>query len=178
MSTGYAILGETERLLLRAPQVRDLEQIAALWSDPAVTKHIGGPRDPASVLEFFREYTAEPESSAEEEGERWWSIIVRTSGALVGLCSLLDKEIEGQMETELGYFLLPAYWGRGYATEAARLVARHAFSDLQLESLVAIIHPQNAGSISVVRKLGMQFEREILRPSGAIKLVYRLDRRV
>ena len=173
-SKQMSVLGETERLLLRIPEEGDLDLIADLWADPEVTAYIGGPRDRDMVANSFREYGADPESYARDEGESWWSIVERGSGALIGLCSLLEKDVAGQTETDLGYFLLPAYWGRGYATEAASLVATHAFSDLELASLVAIIHPDNAGSIAVARKLGMRFEQAEQRSDGVVRHVYRL----
>ncbi len=151
-----------------------MEQISALWTDPAVTEHIGGPRDRNLVTDFFRQYAADPDGCSEVEGERWWSAIERTSGELVGLCSLIEKEVEGRPEIDFGYFLLPSYWGRGYATEAAGLVIEHAFSDLRLESLVAVIHPDNTRSASVARKLGMRLEREVLRSDGVVRHLYRL----
>lgn len=176
MSTSLRSLGETERLRLRQPLDEDLDKIADLWADEIVTEHIGGPRDRSMVLEFFREYASNPEPYAQDEGERWWSIIETSSEQLVGLSSLIEKEIEGRVETDLGYFLLPAYWGKGCATEAARRVAEYAFSELHLESLVAVIHPENAASISVARRLGMRLEAEVLRPGGVMRHVYRLVR--
>jgi RimJ/RimL family protein N-acetyltransferase len=169
-------LGETERLFLRTPEEGDLDRIADLWADPGVTAYVGGPRDQGMVVGFFREYAADPEPFARDEGERWWSIVERSSGEFAGLCSLLEKEVAGQTETEIGYYLLPACWGQGYATEAGGLVAAHAFSDLQLVSLVAIIDPDNAGSIAVARKLGMRFEAADKRSDGVVRHVYRLWR--
>jgi RimJ/RimL family protein N-acetyltransferase len=169
-------LGETEYLRLRAPREEELEAIADLWTDARATEHIGGPRDRDMILDGFREYTADPHSCVQNEGERWWAIIELSSGELVGLSALLEKEIDSQTETELGYFLVPAYWGPGYATEAASLVANHAFSDLELGSLVAVIDPQNAPSVGVARKVGLEFEREALRPDGVIRHLYRLRR--
>lgn len=177
MSKASTILGQSKRLLLRRPEDSDLEAIAALWADPAATEHIGGPRDRGMILDSFRQYAADPDTFAQQEGERWWSIVERSSGALIGLCSLLEKEVAGQIETEIGYYLLPAHWGRGYATEAAHLVVEHAFNALQLSSLVAIIHPQNAASIAVAGRLGMWLEREVPRPDGVVRQVYRLRRR-
>lgn len=94
----------------------------------------------------------------------------------MGLCHLIEKEIEGQTEVEVGYFLLSAYWGQGYATEAASLVVAYAFFELQLESVVAVIDPGNDASISVARRLGMQLEQEVLRSDGVTRRVYRLSR--
>jgi RimJ/RimL family protein N-acetyltransferase len=175
MSEPLSILSETHRLLLRLPEESDLDAIADLWADPRVTAHIGGPRDRQMVVDSFREYIADPESQARDEGERWWSVVERDSGELVGLCSLLEKEVAGQTETDLGYFLLPTYWGQGYATEAARLVAAHAFSALGLPSLVAVIDPRNAASIAVARKLGMELELAEERSDAVVRHIYRLD---
>ncbi len=169
-------LGETDRLLLRAPLEEDLNPIVDLWMDPLVTKHIGGPRDHDMVLGYFQDYANNPEASVREERDRWWSVLERSSGQFIGLCSLSEKEIEGQTETDLGYFFLPSFWGKGYATEAARRVAEYAFSELQLESVVAVIDPINAASKAVALRLGMALERETLRPDGVFRQVYRLKR--
>jgi ribosomal-protein-alanine N-acetyltransferase len=169
-------LGETERLVLRAPQEQDLEPLLVLWTDPEVTRYVGGPRDTNVVMDHFCAYAEDPMAFVESEHEWWWSIIERSSGKLVGLCSLVEKEIEGQTEIDLGYFLLPAYWGKGYASEAISQVVELAFSGLHLESLVAVIHPENTASIGVARRLGMQLERQVLRSDGVTRQVYRLKR--
>ena len=170
------MLGQTDRIYLRTLEEKDLDQILALWTNPAVTRHIGGPREPRVVLDHFRQLIRDPEAFAQEEAEWWWSIIELPSGELVGLCHLIEKEVEGQTEVEVGYFLLPAYWGQGYATEAANLVVAYAFCELQLESVVAVIDPGNDTSISVAHRLGMQLEQEVLRSDGVTRQVYRLRR--
>ena len=58
-------------------------------------------------------------------------------------------------EIEIGWRLVRAAWGRGYATEAARPVLDHALYSLRLPRVVADIDPTNTGSISVARKLGL-----------------------
>ena len=169
-------LGETDRLLLRSPSEEDLVSIVDLWTDPLVTKHIGGPRNGDMVLEYFRDYANDPEASVSEEGDRWWSVIGSSSGQFIGLCGLTEKEIEGQSEIDLGYFFLPSFWGKGYATEAARRVVEYALSGLQLGSIVAVIDPANVASKAVALKLGMVLEREALRSDGVIRQVYRLKK--
>ena len=175
MSTRLIVLGETERLLLRAPRESDLELIADLWTDPTVTKHMGGPRDRQVIVDSFREYVRSPDAFVLSENERWWSILERTSGDFIGLCDFESKDIEGTEEMEVGYYLLPDHWGRGYATEAARLVVEYAFSDLRLASVIAIIDPRNQRSASVARKLGMELEREVLRSDGVMRQVWRVS---
>jgi ribosomal-protein-alanine N-acetyltransferase len=169
-------LGETERLLLRSPSEDDLDSIVDLWTDPLVTKYIGGPRDRDMVLDYFRDYADNPKATVRKEKDRWWSVIERSTGDFIGLCGLTEKEVEGQPEIDLGYFLLLSYWDKGYATEAAQRLVEYAFLELQLESIIAVIDPINVASKSVALKLGMELECASLRSDGVIRQVYRLKR--
>lgn len=166
----------TKRLTIRLPQEYESDLIASLWVDPEVTEHIGGPRDRASVAEYFQEYAADPKHYAEEDGDRWWSVIERSTTEFMGLSSLLTKEVEGQTEIELGYFFLPSFWGKGYATEASEWVVNYAFKTLGLDTLIAIVKPSNSASISVAKKVGMHFEQEVLRSDDVMRQIYRMSR--
>jgi len=166
--------GNTKRLLIRHPQVEDLKPIVDLWTDPDVTRHLGGPRDGAMVMDFFQQYVNDPQAVALEEMELWWSIVEQRSGEFAGLNAILEKDIEGETVFDLGYFLLPSFWGKGYATEASRQVIQFAFGELALPSLVAIIDPKNKPSQSVAIKLGMKLEREVPRSEGVSRQISRL----
>ena len=167
-------LAQTKRLIIRAPQVGDFQGIAALWTDPEVTKYVGGPREVSALCDHFEQYAADPERFFAQEHECWWSVIDLSSRAFAGLCALIWKDVEGRTETELGYFLFRQFWGRGYAGEAVRAVISYAFGGLGLPSLVAIIHPDNKASRAVAKRLGMHLEQEVLRPDGVVRQVYRL----
>ena len=167
--------GATPRVRLRVPLAGDVDTLVALWTDPDVTRFMGGPRDPDEIREGFSAYVDDPEGHASADRDWWWTIVEQDTGQVAGLCSLVEKEVAGQSEIEVGYYLLPAFWGRGYATEAATVVAAYARSHLHVRSLVAIIDPQNAASARVARKLGMAFERNDLRPDGVIRHIYRID---
>jgi ribosomal-protein-alanine N-acetyltransferase len=167
-------LGQTERLWLRAPSADDIPSILALWQDAEVTRHIGGPRDPRPVEDHFQRYVVDPQHMAAEERDWWWSIVELGTKRFVGLGSLSEKDVDGQVDLELGYFLLPAHWRKGYASEASRRVVQFGFSQLGRSSLIAIIDPHNAASLAVARRLGMSYERTALRPDGVARDVYRL----
>ena len=64
--------------------------------------------------------------------------------------------IDGVAEFELGYALGRRWWGRGYATEAALAVRDHALGELALPEVLALVRPDNAASIHVVEKIGME----------------------
>jgi RimJ/RimL family protein N-acetyltransferase len=160
---------ETERLLIRALEADDAPPLAAMWADPDVTRHMGGPRDHAQVLGRLEE-------DARGAPLRFdlWPVIEKASGRVVGGCGLLDKEVDGRPEIELVYVFVRDVWGRGYATEAAAAVRDHAFRVLAVSRLIALIDPANAASGRVAEKVGMRFERETLRPGGRSMRVYAL----
>jgi ribosomal-protein-alanine N-acetyltransferase len=145
---------ETDRLRLSPIAAEDLDAVAALYADPDVMRFIGL-RAPLT-REQTRERLDFMIGQWREHGFGMWAVLRKADGAFVGRCGL--RTLDDTTEIELGYTLAKAYWGQGYATEAARAVVRHAFDVLKLERLVAIADPANAASINVMKKLGMTFE--------------------
>ena len=82
-----------------------------------------------------------------------WAITCRTTKTFIGWVWVV---LLGDVPyIDLGYRLAPRFWGRGYATEASRQVAHHAFFDLGIPNLTALIHPLNVTSARVVEKVGL-----------------------
>jgi RimJ/RimL family protein N-acetyltransferase len=111
-------------------------------------------------------------------GKRW--IVVKATGTGVGFtetkhfghsCDDVSPD-----EVEIGWMLTPSSWGQGYATEAGRAVRDEAFERLELESIVAVHHSENAASGRVMEKLGMAFERDVVTRDGWPYRLYRLTR--
>ncbi|MGB5622335.1 MAG: GNAT family N-acetyltransferase, partial [Gammaproteobacteria bacterium] len=99
---------ETARLGLRRLQAGDLAQIRRMsWLDADRVLH-------RSLEEYAR------------VGHGFWAVILRSSGEFVGICGLLDQEIEGRREPEVGYHLIEIFHAQGIATEAARGVMDYA----------------------------------------------------
>ena len=139
----------TARLTLRPRTPADLDACLAMDRDPLVTRFIPGPwADPVAHRAFVedrlhRRYPA---------GMGYWSILA--PAGFVGWVLLTPLDRDGS-EIEIGWRLVRAAWGRGYATEAARPVLAHALRRLRLPRVVADIDPENAASIAVARKLGL-----------------------
>jgi len=89
-----------------------------------------------------------------------FAVIFRRNNKLIGYCGFLHQQVDGRDETEIGYRLHPDYWGQGLATEAARAMRDHAFSDLKLSRVISLIHPDNLPSRRVAEKNGMRPEKE------------------
>jgi ribosomal-protein-alanine N-acetyltransferase len=81
------------------------------------------------------------------------------SGALVGYCGLLVQTVDSLPELEIGYSLLPAYWGQGYATEAVLSCKAFANTHHLAQSVISIISLTNVPSQRVAFNLGMQVEK-------------------
>ena len=164
------ILSETERLRVRPLAEADIAAIAALWADAEVTRYMGGARDLAEVRRLLMDGLSEPRSPLD-----LWPVVEKSSGLVVGHCGLLPKEVDGRDEVELVYVIAAGYWGRGYATEAAVAIRDYAFGALGVERLVSLVDRENVASERVALKLGMEFEKETIRPSGKAMRVYAMD---
>ncbi|MFC2081801.1 GNAT family N-acetyltransferase [Candidatus Bipolaricaulota bacterium] len=164
---------ETERLRLRRLQDSDTDALVELWCDPEVTRFMGGPRNADELRTGFAEDAVDPFAYTYD----LWPVTEKTSGAVIGHCGLLDKEVEGRKEIELTYVLAKRAWGKGYATEMACALRNHAFGSMGLSRLISLIEPENAASERVATKVGMTLEKEIVRPGGAIRRVYAIEKR-
>jgi RimJ/RimL family protein N-acetyltransferase len=145
----------TARLSLRPHAPGDLEDCAALWSDPAVVRHIGGrPFSREEVWSKMLRYAGHWALL----GFGYWVVCESASGRFLGEVGLADfhREIEPPFgdAPEAGWVLAPWAHGRGFATEAVRALL--AWSDASLGSprTVCMINPGNATSIRVAQKCG------------------------
>lgn len=181
----YILSLETERLLLRNLEPGDKEFLLRLWTDPEVTRFMGGPRDRASLLQALEGNIRQP---FREEYDLW-IVTEKISGEPVGHCGLLEKAVEAEegrrkaegvkegrrkveKEIEVIYVIAKEYWGRGYATEIAGKLMEYAFTKKHLNRVIALIKPANKASEQVARKCGMGFEREVVRGEGIRMFLY------
>lgn len=154
MSAGVFL--ETERLVLRDKRPADFDFVASLYADPRVMRFIGdgATLDRGEVeARFFRVLAIEGEPGH----ERWdaFKIVERKAdGAALGQAGLLRCAIDGAPEVEIGWWLAPAAWGRGYATEAALALRDFAFGELRLDHLSVVLHAENAKSVAVAERIG------------------------
>jgi len=163
---------ETDRLVLRAPVPEDAETLAPTYADPEVMRYVGDGRALTR---------AETERSVRRMIERWeadgfglFTTVRKEDGAVIGRVGLLvwntdtwepttrAQAAEVPTEVEVGYTLGRDFWGQGYATEAAGAVRDYALGGLGAERLIALIIHGNTASENVARKLGLEYERDIM----------------
>ncbi len=86
------------------------------------------------------------------------------------------KYLDDWQEVDLGYRLLPKYWGLGLATEASRACIDYGFHTLRLPRILGLVDPENVRSVRVLQKLGFVFDRMIeYRSQQAAKYLIRMD---
>ncbi|WP_448567756.1 GNAT family N-acetyltransferase [Thalassotalea ganghwensis] len=147
------IVCQTSRLIVRHLAHADADFIIRLLNEPAFIEYIGdkGVRNREDAIEYIEG----PIASYKANGFGLSAVIERQTLRPVGLCGVL-KRAELDLP-DLGYSLLPEFWGLGYAKEAATGVLESAHVDCRIDKIAAITSPNNQPSIAVLEKLGFAF---------------------
>ncbi|HWR17768.1 MAG TPA: GNAT family N-acetyltransferase [Terriglobales bacterium] len=142
----------TERLLLRPIQESDIPVLVPLlgaWEVVENTLRVPYPYTEADARAFLDKVRSNPVGCH-------FGIYEAASLKLCGGIGLtVDPD---HRRAELGYWIGHPYWGKGYATEAARTVVRYGFEELKINRIFAGVFSGNKASENVLRKLGFQHE--------------------
>jgi RimJ/RimL family protein N-acetyltransferase len=144
----------TERLVLRPCVAADAESIQRLVSDIEIARNtlsIPHPYPEGGAAEWIATHEKHYANSIAIV----FVIVTRDTNEIAGVVGLVRKE---HNRGEIGYWLGVPYWGRGYATEAAREVIRYAFEEVGLNRIEAAHFSRNAASGRVMQKAGMRHE--------------------
>ena len=140
---------ETERLVLRAPRFDDAATIAALANDRRIAENTLRVPHPYTLADAQAFLTA-----ANTRGGKIVFLITAWDGAVLGCCGIGKRDGE---HPEIGYWLGVPFWGKGYATEAARALIDHAFGDLGYDVLLSGARVSNPASRRVLQKCGFEW---------------------
>ena len=152
---------ETERLVLREFRISDAPYIFELDSNPEVHKYLGNNtiatfKQAEGIISFFlRQY--------EKQKIGRFTIFEKFSGDFIGWSGL--KLNTGEKEAlngftnfiDIGYRLLPKFWGKGYATESAIKCLDFGFSQMNYDVIYGAAETLNIGSNKILQKIGLQF---------------------
>jgi RimJ/RimL family protein N-acetyltransferase len=161
---------ETERLRLRPFHIGDFEDYAALFADPEVSRHLGVTFDREQAWRHLSFVVGH----CELLGYGMWAVEQKETGLFLGRIGFADPE--GWPGCELAWALVRRWWGHGYATEGARAALDYAFTILDKERIISLIHPENRASIRVAERIGETL-RGTARKLGREFLVYGIDRK-
>jgi RimJ/RimL family protein N-acetyltransferase len=151
---------ETERLLLRPLTINDADALLGIFADPLAMRHYKGTKNRKETIEWI-DWNLE---SYRDHGFGLWAVVRKDTGQFAGQCGLvMQRDVDGRDEVEVGYSFLREQWNQGFATEAAIACRDFGFKNLDLTHLVSLIDPANLASKRVAEKIGMSYEKEIKR---------------
>ncbi len=172
----------SSRLILRSWRDNDLPAIARMNADPRVMEFM-----PALLDRTASEAMVDRlQSAIDNQGFGFWAVEAPGVADFVGFVGLARPGFPAAFTpcVEIGWRLAHAYWGRGYATEAAQTALAFGFTELDLDEIVSFTAELNDRSKCVMRRLGMQhyrvedFDHPALPPGDRLRrhVLYRLSR--
>jgi RimJ/RimL family protein N-acetyltransferase len=144
---------ETARLILRPWRASDLPLFAEQNADPVVMRYLVGPLTRAAS----DAYAARAEQHLAETGFCKWAVEAPGVAPFIGAVGLSRVTFAASFTpaVEVAWRLHRRYWGRGYATEAARAAIADGFTRVGLTEIVALTTLDNMASQRVMQRLGM-----------------------
>ena len=147
----------TSRLQLREFNCDDAEFILELLNEAGFIRYLGdkGVRTLADARDYILQG---PMDSYARHGFGLYATCFR-DGTPIGICGLVKRD--GLNDPDVGFAFLSRHCAQGYAVESAAAVLAHGQRVLKLQRIVAITSAENAGSIAVLERIGLKFERMI-----------------
>ncbi len=144
---------KSERLGFRNWKNSDLDSFVKMNSDE-------------KVMEFFPNTLSPQESQSnlekiqlhfEQKGYTWFAVEELSSQNIIGFIGLWYQNFDFELApfVEIGWRLIPPYWGKGYATEGAKACIQYGFNTLELDSIYSMTAIVNKRSERVMQKIGM-----------------------
>jgi RimJ/RimL family protein N-acetyltransferase len=155
----YLLTGlSTDRLIFEKVNELHCNQWLKFFEDPRTSLHWVEERD--SAIDACQKWYEKQRWRYENNKGGMNALIEKASGKLVGHAGLLVQTVDEISELEIGYSLLPEFWNKGYAIEAASFCKQHAFAERFSDSLISIISLSNLASQNVATKNGMAIEKQ------------------
>ncbi len=147
---------ETERLITKRLSKDDFDNIYKLLSNSDVMQFIGEgkPQNKKKALETFNLMY----QHQQKHGFTLCPTYEKGSDALIGFAGLVHVELDNSNpDIEVGYWFLPEFWGKGYATEVTNAIISWAFENLSNDRIFGFIFPDNIRSQNVLEKAGLRY---------------------
>ncbi|MEZ4853695.1 GNAT family N-acetyltransferase [Flavobacterium sp.] len=145
----------SERLNFRKLNDNDAPEILKLRGDSETMKFI--PRPLATSIEDALAHIKIINDKIDENSDINWAVTLKESDKCIGIMGFYRSQPENY-RTELGYMILPEYWGKGFVTEAVKTLLNYAFNTLQFHSIEAVIDARHLASERVLQKNGFRKE--------------------
>lgn len=153
---------ETLRLILRDVEPADAPFILELYNTPDFLRFIGDRQvsDLGKAEDYIRERLIR---SYDVNGYGLYVMTLKTTGQSIGICGLVKRP--EHTDPDIGFSVLPDYYRQGYTLEAASAVLEYARSELKLNKILGLVHPENQASIGLLKKIGIPDELILISPN-------------
>ena len=144
---------ETERLTFIPLSDNDAQLIVDLKGNKQVIQYTN-----ESFITSIVDAQTFIKHSIEQSSSKTWSLELKKSGEKVGVINLKDCDTDNM--ADIGYQFLPAFWGKGLASEAVKKCMEVGFETFQLDKIIAFVDKQNVSSIAVLEKNNFRKSKE------------------
>ena len=159
---------ETPRTIIRPYTEADSALIAPIFADPITMVFWPQPLSEDATAAWVRRASA----SFPVTGLGRMLVELREGGAPIGDCGIVEAEIDGRREYDLGYIIHHPYWRQGYGIECARACLEYGIHTLGLRRIVANMAHDHVASARVAERLGMRREASFHNPRNRNILTY------
>ncbi len=165
---------ETERLFFREIKASDFDEWLTFCASKDSLKYIWPPNN-LTARELCQKWMDRVFMRYHNELGGMNALVDKETDQMVGQCGLLIQEIDGTKELEVGYSIMPASRGKGYAFEAAKKCRDFAFENNLSDSIISMIHTENTLSAKVAEKNGMEIEKTMIWNQLPVS-IYRIEK--
>lgn len=153
---------ETERLILKLYEENDRESFVGLLTDERVMKYVDkGVMSPHAAEALWNKMMGWYGQGMDTV----WAVFSKEDGSYLGNASIRPR-LEKPSDWEVGYYLVPGAWGKGFGSELAKRLVEYGFEDLGLEAVFATVDYENVPSRRILEKAGMSFFEELVDEQG------------
>jgi len=170
----------SERLGFRNWQLDDIDALFEMNSNEEVMRYF----PTTSTKSQCEDFITRMQNQFQKNNFCYFAVEVLGSNEFIGFIGLCEQtyEIDFNPSIDIGWRLLPNFWGKGYATEGAKQCLHYAFNTLKLDEIVSVAPLINLTSITVMEKIGMQkiktFDHPYLKkdPNLETCVLYKINR--
>ncbi len=148
---------KTDRLILRRMREDDAEALFDIFSDPVAMHYFGVVFDRPRMNKWVKDNL----EHEQRHGYSLLSVVLKDNSEVIGDCGFETDEIDGKLIVGIGFDFKRSYWGKGYATEAAKAVLEYGFTNFEFGSISGWIDPKNIPSQRVAERIGMSVDKYV-----------------
>jgi RimJ/RimL family protein N-acetyltransferase len=137
----------------------DYDALAAIMQDDETMCAYEGAFSDAETQEWFNKM----QSRYRSDGFGLWATVLKDGGVMIGQVGITWQDMGERRVPEIGYLLNRAYWGKGYATEAALACKQHAFDKLGFDEVFSTVRDTNIASMNVAIRCGMVVRKRFVK---------------